>query len=152
MFVLLTLRTSKLDEMDKLLFFMCHNLTKLTRCHDTGPAWAEASRDLWLTLLLHHVGNYRNYLREIFFFLCSSSLWYKKQSSHVVGSFAQSTTTDKHYFHKRGRGLVGQWWKLMCLRSRQSNTTWTLSDECHNTFIFTWIIVMLLLRQRLIED
>lgn len=27
----------KLDEIKRLIFFMCHNLIKLIRCHDTGP-------------------------------------------------------------------------------------------------------------------
>lgn len=62
-----------------------------------------------------------------------------QRSSHALGSFAQSTTTAKHYFHtvvEVRRGLVGQNVKLMCLRSRQSNTKWTQGVECDNTFYF----------------
>lgn len=64
-----------------------------------------------------------------------------QQGSHAVGLFAQSTT-DKHYFRtdELQMGLVGQKESWMCLRSRQSNTTWTLSDECDTTFYFLHLL------------
>lgn len=113
---------------------MCHNLIKLIttlappelRLHVTYNFFY----DLMLPVILEMICE--------LFFLCVLAL-NTTITKLLCRRFFCTVHYNKCYFHtevKPGRGLVGGNWKVVCLRSRQSNTTWTLSDECDNTYFY----------------